>query len=195
LGYETYQKILNEAVKELKNDEFSDLYADEIAQGNDINGDEFVDECILESDMQMYFGEQYVPGSSERMLLYRELDGLEREEDVQNFRKRMEDRFGPIPPEGEELIRVVLLRKLGCYFGSERIILKAGRMRLFFVQNANSAFYQSKPFGQVISFATTNVHRCRLDEVKGHRSMLIQDVHSVKEAVEILEQMKKVEAV
>ena len=113
LGYETYQKILSEAVKELKNDEFGDLYAEEIRKGNDLGGENFVDECALESDLQMSFPDDYVPSSSERMLLYRELDGLERDEDVEAFRLRMKDRFGEIPEEGEELIRVVTLRRLG----------------------------------------------------------------------------------
>ena len=96
LGYETYQKILSEAVKELKNDEFGDLYAEEIRKGNDLGGENFVDECALESDLQMSFPDDYVPSSSERMLLYRELDGLERDEDVEAFRLRMKDRLSLI---------------------------------------------------------------------------------------------------
>ena len=189
LGYETYQKILSEAVKELKNDEFADLYAEEIKQGKEVSGEEFVDECLLESDMQMFFAEEYVPGSSERMLLYRELDGLEKESDVEAFRRRLMDRFGPIPEEGEELIRVVNLRRLGKHLGAERIILKTGRMRLYFVANENSAFYRSRAFDQCIAFATVQAHRCRLNEVNGRRSMAIQDVTTVKEAVELLRQI------
>ena len=186
LGYETYQKILSEAVKELKNDEFADLYADEIKKGNDLGGEEFVDECALESDLQMSFPETYVPSSSERMLLYRELDGLERDEDVEAFRQRMKDRFGEIPEEGEELIRVVTLRRLGKHLGAEKIFLKGGRMVLYFVQNDESAYFQSKAFGQCIAYAGMNAHRSNLREAKGRRSMVVQDVHSVKEAVEIL---------
>lgn len=191
LGYETYQKILSQAVKELRNDEFHDLYEQEIREGNIVGGDEFVDECLLESDIPMFFSEEYVPTSSERMLLYRELDGLEKEDDVQQFRKRMEDRFGPVPHEGEELIRVVALRRLGRYFGCERITLKGGRMRLYFVSNPTSAFYQSAAFGQVISFATTNAHMCRLEEKGGKRSLLISDIASVDEGVRMLSQMKE----
>lgn len=186
LGYETYQKILSEAVKELKNDEFNDLYAEEIRKGNDLGGEAFVDDCALESDLQMSFTEAYVPSSSERMLLYRELDGLEREEDVEAFRARMKDRFGVIPEEGEELIRVVTLRRLGKSLGAEKIFLKAGRMTLYFVQNENSAFYQSKSFGQCIAYMSMNTHRCNLREAKGRRSMMIHEVCSVKEAVDIL---------
>ena len=134
----------------------------------------------------MSFSEEYVPTSAERMLLYRELDALQRDEEVQAFRKRMLDRFGTIPPEGEELIRVVALRRLGCYFGAERIVLKKGRMRLYFVHDADSPFFRSHAFDQIISFATTNVHRCRLQEVDGRRSLLVSEVTTVRTAVELL---------
>ena len=148
-----------------------------------------MDECALESDLQMFFPETYVPSGSERMLLYRELDGLERDEDVEAFRQRMKDRFGEIPEEGEELIRVVTLRRLGKQLGAEKIFLKAGRMVLYFVQNDQSAYFQSRAFGQCIAYAGMNAHRSNLREAKGRRSMVIQDVRSVKEAVEILRQI------
>lgn len=192
LGYETYQKILSEAIKELKNDEFSDLYAEEIKHGRNLTGKDFVDECALESDLQMYFAEEYVPGSSERMLLYRELDDLEDEKDIEAFRIRLCDRFGPIPSEAEELIRVVILRRLGKYLGAEKIFLKAGRMTLYFVQNPESAYYQSGAFGLCIAFMTANAHRCNLREANGRRSMLIQQVNSVEEAVALLYQITTV---
>ena len=113
LGYETYQKILSEAVTELKNDEFADLYADEIKAGEEkLSGEGFVDECSVESDLELLFPNEYIPSSSERMLLYRELDKLELDKDVEAFRARLLDRFGKIPPEGEELIRIVPLRRM-----------------------------------------------------------------------------------
>ncbi len=195
LGYETYQKILSEAVKELKNDEFADLYADEIRRGNDPGGEAFVDECMLESDLPMSFSEAYVPGSSERMLLYRELDGLECDEDVEAFRLRMKDRFGEIPEEGEELIRVVTLRRLGKQLGAEKIFLKGGRMVFYFVQNEKSAYFRSRAFGQCIAYMGMNAHRSKLREANGRRSMVVQDVHSVKEAVDILRRISELQAV
>ena len=194
LGYETYQKILAEAVSELKTEEFSDLYTEDIRQGEQIDGSQFVAECQIDSDIVMNFPEDYVPGSSERMLLYRELDGLTDDRQIEDFRKRMLDRFGPIPPQGEELIQVVHLRRLGRHFGSERIMLKNGRMRLYFVQNAQSAFYQSQAFGQLIAYATASVARCRLAEKDGRRTMLVSEVHTVRQAVELLERIKKVKA-
>ena len=190
LGYETYQKILSEAVKELKNDEFKELYVEQVATGEVTSGEAFVDECLLESDMRMAFAESFVPGSAERMLLYRELDGLETDEAVEAFRKRLLDRFGPIPEEAEELIRVVRLRQLGKYFGAERIILKSERMRMYFVKDDDSPFFQSPAFGQCITYGTLHVADCRFDEVKGRRSMLIRNIKSVKEACDVLEEMK-----
>ena len=187
LGYEAYQKILAQAVSELKKEELQDAPQESPQKASLLaDGRIFVDECVLDSDLPMSFSEEYVPTSAERMLLYRELDALQTDEEVQAFRKRMLDRFGTIPPEGEELIRVVALRRLGCYFGAERIVLKKGRMRLYFVHDADSPFFRSHAFDQIISFATTNVHRCRLQEVDGRRSLLVSEVTTVRTAVELL---------
>ena len=195
LGYETYKKILQEAVEELRIDEFPDLLPEPQTTGSaSASSPAFVTECMLESDLPMSFPDEYVPTSSERMMLYRELDGLEKESDVEQFRQRMQDRFGPIPAEAEELIRVVSLRRLGRSFGVERLVLKRGRMRLYFVSRADSPFYQSRPFGQLIAFSATNAHRCRLQEIEGRRSLSISDVDSVRQAVELLNQISEVKA-
>lgn len=186
LGYETYQKILTQAVTELKNDEFQDLYAEQIAQGEAISGDDFVDDCAVESDLEMYFPDNYVPGSSERMLLYRELDNIERDEELEAYRQRLIDRFGPVPRQGEELMLVVPLRRLGRRLGCEKIILRQGRMQMQFVSNTQSAFYQSAAFGRVINYIGYHPRRCNLKEKNGKRSMVVSQVASVKEAVEIL---------
>lgn len=192
LGYETYQKILAEAIKELKNEEFNDLYEEELAQGKELGGETFVEECSLESDLRMSFPETYVPSSSERMLLYRELDNLEEDQDIEKFRARMLDRFGPIPPEGEELIEVVRLRRIGKKLGAEKVYLKGGNMTLFFVSNPDSAYYKSKAFGQCIQYASIYAHRCRLREIKDKRSLVIEEVKNVKEAVSILQQISEI---
>lgn len=186
LGYETYQKILTQAVTELKNDEFQDLYAEQIAQGEAISGDDFVDDCAVESDLEMYFPDNYVPGSSERMLLYRELDNIERDEELEAYRQRLIDRFGPVPRQGEELMLVVPLRRVGRRLGCEKIILRQGRMQMQFVSNTQSAFYQSAAFGRIINYIGYHPRRCNLKEKNGKRSMVVSQVASVKEAVEIL---------
>lgn len=190
LGYETYQKILNQAVTELKNDEFTDLYADDIRQGREISGDEFVEDCAVESDLPMFFPDTYVPGSSERMLLYRELDNIERDEDLKAYRQRLVDRFGPVPHEGEELMQVVMLRRLGRSLGCEKIILKQGVMTMQFVGNQASPFYQSKAFGRIIQYVMANPKRCNFKDSHGHRLIKIGNVPSVADAVAVLRAMR-----
>ena len=190
LGYETYQKILSQAVTELKNDEFTDLYADEEQQGRELTGDMFVEDCAVESDLEMYFPETYVPGSSERMLLYRELDNIECEDDLVSYRQRLVDRFGPVPSEGEELMQVVVLRRVGKHLGCEKVMLKQGVMTLQFVSNQNSPFYQSKVFGGIIRYVMDNPRRCNFKDINGHRLIKIANVPSVSEAVHVMKAMR-----
>ena len=190
LGYETYQKILAEAVAELKNEEFGDLFAEELAQQNSAElGDSFVAECNVDCDLRAYFPETYVPGASERMLLYRELDGLATDDEITAFRKRLQDRFGTLPDEAEELLRVVPLRRLGRRCGAERLVLKAGSMALYFVANAESPFYKSQVFQRVLDFAMhpAQMRRCELGEKKGKRFLRIKQVPSVEAAVKVLD--------
>lgn len=186
LGYETYQKILSQAVTELKNEEFNDLYQQEMDEGKLLTGDDFVDDCAVESDLETYFPDTYVPGSSERMLLYRELDHLQSEEEVAEFRKRMIDRFGPVPREADELMCVVGLRRLGKSLGCEKIMLKQGTMQLQFVSNVNSPFYRSEMFSRVLAYATTHVQDCALKEKNNKRFLRIRDIKSVEQAKNLL---------
>src|SRR5574344_2587072 len=190
LGYETYQKILNQAVTELKNEEFADLYQDEV-KNNTVSGDVFVDDCAFESDLEMYFPDQYIPSDSERMLLYRELDNLKTDEELTQYRKRLEDRFGKIPQAGEELMLVVPLRRTGKQLGCEKIMLKQGKMILYFVQNPNSAYYQSQAFGNILNYIASHARSCNLRENKGKRSMVIEQMDTVGQAVDTL---KKIQA-
>ena len=189
LGYETYQKILSQAVTELKNDEFQDIYADEIAQGKHFCGDEFVEDCAIESDLEMYFPDTYVPGSSERMLLYRELDNINDDKELEAYRRRLIDRFGPVPHEGEELMQVVSLRRLGRRLGCEKVFLRQGLLNLQFVSNPDSAYYKSQAFDRVLNYIASNPRRCDLKEVNGRRMMRVLQVQTVKEAVEVLRAM------
>ena len=199
LGYETYQKILNEAMAELRNEEETlpqPLSVNEGSgqtQGQELStplhtgrGWGWDSDCNLESDLEMYFPDQYVPSDSERMLLYRELDNTRNDEEVEAYRQRLIDRFGPLPPQAEELLQVVSLRRYGKHLGCEKIMLKQGRMFLYFVSNARSPFYQSETFGRIIDFATQNVRRCNLREKDGKRSMVITDVPTVGEGVKVL---------
>lgn len=190
LGYETYQKILTEAVHELKTDEFADLYAEELkAEGGVISGEQFVDECQVESDLELLLPATYVTGSSERMLLYRELDSLTLDKDVEAFRNRLIDRFGPVPSETEELLRIVPLRRLAARLGAEKVFLKGGRMSLFFISNPESPYYQSQAFGKVIAYMMKYTRRCDLREQNTRRSMLVKDVKNVETAVGFLQEI------
>ncbi len=195
LGYETYQKILAEAVKELKEDEFGELYQEELkASGEEkLSGEDFVSECQVESDLELLFPNEYIPSSSERMLLYRELDGLELDKDLLAFKERLEDRFGRIPPEGQELLRIVPLRRLAKRLGAEKVFLKAGRMTLFFVNNPDSPYYQSAAFGKVIAYMGLNPRHCNLREQNGKRSMVVKNVENVETAVSILQEIVSME--
>ncbi|MBP5277264.1 MAG: transcription-repair coupling factor [Prevotella sp.] len=189
LGYETYQKILSQAVVELKNDEFSEMYQEEIRAGKEISGDDFVDDCSIESDLEMYLPDQYVPSSSERMLLYRELETIKNDADLETYKQHLTDRFGTIPHEGIELMYVVPLRRLGKQLGCEKIMLKQKQMILYLVSNPLSAYYQSKVFGQMLDYAGNHVRRCRLRETKGKRSLAISNVETVEAAVAILQEI------
>ena len=186
LGYETYQKVLSQAITELKNDEFGDMFADEIAQGKKVMGDDFIDDCTIESDLEMYFPETYVPGSAERMLLYRELDNIENDHDLDAYRKRLIDRFGPVPREGEELMQVVALRRIGKRLGCEKVTLRQGKMIIQFVSNPQSAYYQSTAFDKMLNYIALNSRRCDIKEIKGRRLMHVNQIPSVSEAVTVM---------
>jgi transcription-repair coupling factor (superfamily II helicase) len=208
LGYETYQKILNQAMAELRNEvpEFegdretrSSRRQDNTSapSGNVMNSLSsclpnslsFVDDCALESDIEMYFPDQYVPNDSERMLLYRELDNLANRNDLDaalaGYRNRLKDRFGDIPEVAEELIRVVPLRVYGKQLGIEKIMLKQQKMFLYFVSNADSPYYQSDAFGKVLNYVSRNPRQCNFRETNGKRSIVITPVPSVGAALTI----------
>ena len=205
LGYETYQKILNQAMAELRNEE-PEFSAAELAASHSGNINQtrragntgsrrmsshidFVDDCALESDIEMYFPDQYVPNDSERMLLYRELDNLANRHDLdaalEAYRSRLRDRFGEIPEVAEELIRVVPLRAYGKQLGIEKVMLKQQKMYLYFVSNAESPYYQSEAFGKVLDYVSRNPRQCNFREANGKRSIVISSVPSVGAALTI----------
>ena len=231
LGYETYQKILNEAMAELRNEEpidHSPLTIDHSAaqkktpanvQRSTVNGQcsmfngqcsmfndqcstfngqcsmfnvQWVADCTIESDLEMYFPDQYVPSDSERMLLYRELDNVRNDQELEAYRTRLTDRFGAIPDVAAELIRVVPLRRLGKQFGCEKIMLKQGRMFLYFVSNSDSPYYQSEAFGRVLDYIAHNARRCNLREQNGKRSMIVADVPTVDAALRVMQEISQI---
>ena len=190
LGYETYQKILSQAVNELKNEEFQDLFEEQMAQGEKLSGEDFVDDCNVESDLEMYFPDSYVPGSGERMILYRELDNITSDEELDAYRKRLVDRFGPVPREGEELMMVVLLRHLGRALGCEKIILKQHLLQMQLVSNPDSVFYKSDIFGRILSYVQSHGRLCDVKVVGGKNRVVVKMVNSVADAVKVLKGMR-----
>ena len=192
LGYETYQKILNQAMTELRSEDPEFIKAEKSDAKNaqsSIFNLQWVDDCAIESDIEMYFPDLYVPSDSERMLLYRELDNLANshrlEADLEAYRKRLKDRFGAIPPVAEELISVVPLRVQGKQLGIEKIMLKQQNMYLYFVSNNESPYYQGETFGRILDYVSRHPRRCNFREAKGKRSVIISQVTSVEDALTI----------
>ncbi len=193
LGYETYQKILEEAVDELKAEEFADLYTDATEKRPD-TGSEYVRETYIESDLELMFPPTYIPNDSERVSLYRELDKMEEERDILAFTERLKDRFGKVSKEGKELIRIVRLRRMAKQLGMEKVVLKKGQMNIFLVANPDSPYYQSEAFDKLLGFIQKHPRECNLREQNGKRSIVIKNVPTVEAACGYMEEIEKVPA-
>lgn len=189
LGYETYQKILEEAVTELKNEEFAGIYSNS-ENGKRDSGTEYVQETFIESDLELMFPPTYIPNDSERISLYRELDNMEEERDIQAFSDRLKDRFGKIPKEGKELIRIVRLRRMAKKLGMEKVVLKKGMMSIFLVSNPNSPYYESEAFDKLLVFIQKYPRVCNLRDQNGKRSIVIKNVPTVEAACAYLQEME-----
>ena len=183
LGYETYQRILNEAVHELKDEEFSELYAEEIAAEK--NSTTYVTDCQIDSDMELLFSADYIENVSERVALYRELDSIDNEDELSAFEKRLEDRFGKIPEKGQSLLQVVRLRWVAMKYGVEKLILKNEKMTAYLVSNPQSVYYQSENFGKILQYMTVHHRVCQLREQNGRRSVVFSEVKSVEKALQL----------
>ncbi|MDR0333269.1 MAG: transcription-repair coupling factor [Dysgonamonadaceae bacterium] len=185
LGYETYQKILAEAVQELRKEEFADLYNEKQTEKPD-EEQSFVSEVLVESDLELMFPVTYIPNDAERVSIYRELDNMETETQILDFTARLEDRFGKIPPQGKELIRIVRLRRLVKSLGIEKIVLKGGQMTLFLISDPDSPYYQSAAFEKLLHYIQFHPRECQLREVGKKRSVVIHGVNNVETAVGVI---------
>ena len=201
LGYETYQKILNEAVQELREEEFSDMYEKD-------DHSQFVSECIIESDLELMFPHDYIENVSERMTLYRELDNISDERTLQEFERRLVDRFGKIPQEACDLIQTVRLRFLAVSLGIEKLTLKNERIVAYFPAPLNppsrgdfgsntispfegrgASYYKSDIFGKILNYMQNHPRNTQLREQNGKRSMVVSPVKTVGKAYSILQEM------
>jgi len=189
IGYETYQRILNEALLELKETEYQDLYKDE--QKQQIEDAEFVKDCVVETDSELRLPESYIENIAERMQLYRELDNIEEEEQLQTFENNLIDRFGPIPESGKGLFEIVRIRQTAKKLGIEKIMLKNNLLYLYFVSNQESIFFQSQVFSKILLWIQNNPRKATMKEGKSKLYLMLKDVHSIEEAKLLITDMHK----
>src|SRR5690554_1888757 len=187
IGFETYQKILNEAIQELKETEFKDLYIQE--------DKDFVTDCQIETDLEILIPDHYVSNIEERINLYRSLDGLEKEEDLKAFEAELIDRFGPIPKATQEMIEAIRLRWIGKEIGLEKIVLKQNKLICYFVSNQDSPYYQTATFTRVLQYVQQHPRKCQLKERKDKLSLVFDRVNAVATAISLLDKILEKESV
>ena len=183
-----YKKIRREAERDLRPGGSAGTFtADDgvTARGEE----EFVADTVIETDLELLFPADYVPQESERIALYQRLDNIERETDLLEFRRQLEDRFGRIPRQASELLRVPTLRRLGRRLGVEKVTMHRGSLYLYFVDDSNAAFYQSAMFGRLLNYMQLNMRRARLRQKNDRRSMAVSDVPDVETAVVLLQEI------
>lgn len=190
MGYETYQRVFTEAIRELKSEEFAEVYADEDKRGERETADRFVAETQVESDLELSLPADYVPSDSERILLYRELDSLTEESALDAFADRLRDRFGALPEQTEQLLLVPRLRRLGHQLGLEKVILRGGMMSLHLLADTTSPYYSSDTFGRVLEYVARNHRRCEFVQRTDRQILRVKAVPTVGEALEVLRQMR-----
>ena len=180
IGFETYHKILDEAILELKETEFKDIFE------NELNDKKFVSECVFESDLEILIPNEYVESSAERISLYTELDHIQNEEGLERFTNNITDRFGQIPHQTEDLLNTMRLRWLARDLGFEKITLKHKIMTAYLVSNQDSEYYQTDTFMKIIRYAGANQRRCKVKELNGKNIVYIDAVTNVGEALKVL---------
>ncbi|VAW18623.1 Transcription-repair coupling factor, partial [hydrothermal vent metagenome] len=187
IGFETYHRILNEAIQELKQEDFKELFKDDDKQAaNAFMNIKFVNDCQVDTDLELLFPDDYIPGASERMLLYRELDNVENEEGLKEFEKMLSDRFGNLPGQSKELLEVVRLRWLAIGAGMERIVLKNNKMSCYFVSDQGSPFYQTAVFGKILQYLQNNQKSCRMKEGGNKLALTFEKISTVEQAHKLL---------
>ena len=184
IGYDMYHKILNEAIEELKETDFKELFQQEIEESQ-----EYVKECVIETDLEVLLPDDYVTSVSERLLLYKELNDLSTEEELDRYRERLIDRFGPIPQPTQELIKTITMRRMAKEFGIEKIVLKQNKLVCYFVSNQENPFYRSANFAKMIRYSQDHPSTVHLKETKDRLSMVCDGVGSIQQAIEKISQL------
>ena len=192
IGFETYHRILSEAILELKQTDFKELFKDEKSDSSDaFLNVKYITDCQIDTDLQLLFPDKYIQSISERMLLYRELDNIESEDALVQFEAGLADRFGKLPEESVELIEVVRLRWTAIPLGMEKIILKNHKMVCHFISDPQSVYYQSPMFGKVLNYVQTHPTTCRMKEGNNKLSLTFEKIKTVKQAHQVLEGLGK----
>jgi transcription-repair coupling factor (superfamily II helicase) len=184
IGFDTYHKILDEAVQELRETEFREVFQDHTAATSQSRT--FLKDCQVDTDMELLFPEEYIPGNAERIRLYRQLDNTTDEESLHKFEADLIDRFGPIPEQTKELLHIVSLRKLAINLGFERIVLRKGKMIIYFISDQLSSYYQSPVFAGILKLVQ-HQKDMKMKEEKHKLILSIQNVSSVDIALVILQ--------
>ncbi len=184
LGFDTYHKILDDAIQELKETDFKDLFAAELAEKAKL----IVQECVIETDLEILIPDTYINNTSERLQLYSRLDNIRDEAQLEKFSAEVKDRFGPIPPSVCELINSVRLRWYGERLGFEKLTLKSDKLKAYFITN-NDQYFSSDTFGQILNFVKANSRRCKMRESAGKAMLVIENITSVDAAIELLQNM------
>ncbi len=186
IGFEMYQKILDEAIRELKRTEFKELFKAEIQQQDD-----FVIDCSIDTDLEILIPDSYVESITERLSLYSRLDNCENEKDLEDFHKEMTDRFGPIPAQVKDLFTTVRCRKMAVELGFEKIFLKNNTLKCFFVSNPDSPYFQSEIFNGILLFLQTGTNKGKLKQVGKNGILVVEDIKTMNELFSFLDKMKK----
>jgi transcription-repair coupling factor (superfamily II helicase) len=186
IGFEMYQKILDEAIRELKRTEFKELYKEEIAQQDD-----FVTDCSIDTDLEILIPDSYVESITERLSLYSRLDNCENEADLVAFHAEMEDRFGPIPAPVEDLFTTVRCRRIAVDLGFEKLFLKNNTLKCFFVSNPDSPYFQSEIFNGILLFLQNGTNKGKLKQVGKNGILVVEDIKNMSELHEFLRRMKQ----
>jgi transcription-repair coupling factor (superfamily II helicase) len=186
IGFETYHKILDETITELKETEFKDLFKDDVNSLKPL-----VQDCVIETDLSILIPDKYVTNISERLGLYTELDNIEDEETLLKFIEKTKDRFGPIPPQFEGLIETVRMRWLAEKMGFDKLTLKAQSIKAQFVPGDKESYYQSDIFGRMLAFVKENAKNCKLAETKGRLILTVFEIKTAKAALEMFRKLNE----
>jgi transcription-repair coupling factor (superfamily II helicase) len=183
IGFEMYHKILDEAIQELKEDEFTDLFKEE--QMHKIESKD----CVIETDYEALIPDHYVRSTSERLSLYNELSSIEKEEDLEKYADHLRDRFGPVPQQVVDLMELISLREVAKKLGFEKIVLKNSQFAGFFPDEKKQHYYQSEMFSKILQFAQQNPSRCKLKQTPKHLTMIIQHISGISHTKSVLQSM------